>query len=168
MLLAEALAARKDAIKEIEDLRGRLAAAVVRYEDEDSPADDPEMVVNDLARSLDRFQSLSVQINRTNNATLVKFEGNELSLMEAIALRERLVLEAKARHGAVEAMETATGSGKSGRRGWFGPRRSKDDVRELPRVEMRAARRAADDVSESLRRLDLAMQQRNWTTELSE
>lgn len=59
MLLAEALAARKDSIKEIEDLRDRLAAAVVRYEDEDSPADDPEVVANDLTRSLDRFQSLT-------------------------------------------------------------------------------------------------------------
>lgn len=168
MLLAEGLAARKDSIKEIEDLRGRLAAAVVRYEDEDSPADDPDLVVNDLTRSLDRFQSLSVQINRTNNATLVRFDGSEVSLMEAIALRERLVLEARARQGAVEAMEAATGGGKSGRRSWLGPRRTKDDVRELPRVEFRTARRAADDVSESLRRLDLAMQQRNWTTELQE
>lgn len=168
MLLAEALAARKDSIKEIEDLRDRLTASVVRYEDQDSPADDPETVANDLTRSLDRFQSLSVQINRTNNETLLRFEGREMNLMEAIALRERLVLEAKARHGAVEAIETASGAGKAGRRGWLSPRRTKDDVREVLRVELRSTRRAADDVSEAVRRLDLAMQQRNWTTELRE
>lgn len=168
MLLAEALAARKDSIKEIEDLRDRLAAAVVRYEDEDSPADDPEVVANDLTRSLDRFQSLTVQINRTNNDTQLRFDGHDMNLMEAIALRERLVLEAKARHGVVDAVETAAGVGKGGKRSWLGPRRTKDHVREIPRVELRSARRAADDLSEAVRRLDLAMQQRNWTTDLRE
>jgi hypothetical protein len=64
-------------------------------------------------------------------------------------------------------LEQATGSGKAGR-GWLGGRRSKDEVRELPTVDVRAERRAADDLSETIRRLDLMLQQRNWTTELLE
>lgn len=169
MLLAEALAARKDTIKEIDDLRGRLATAVVRFEDQDAPADDPADVLIHLARALDTFESLTVRINRTNNQTRLTFDNRELSLMEAIALRERLVLEAKAHRGAVEAVETATGSGKAGHgRGWLGSRRQKDEVRELPTVELRVERRAADELSQSVRRLDLAVQQRNWTTEMQE
>jgi hypothetical protein len=167
MLLAEALASRKDAVKEIDNLRARLAAAVLRYEDQAAPADDPNEVVIELGRTLDRFESLTVRINRTNNQTRVSFDERELSLMEAIALRERLILEAKARRAAVEAVEVATGSGKSGR-GWLGGRRAKDDLRELPTVELRAERRAADELSEAVRRLDLAVQQRNWTTQLLE
>jgi hypothetical protein len=169
MLLAEALAARKDTIKEIDDLRGRLAAAVVRFEDQDAPADDPSDVLTKLTRALDRFESLTVRINRTNNSTRLTFNSRELSLMEAIALRERLVLEAKARRGAVDAVEVATGAAKGAHgRGWLGGRRQKDEVRELPTVELRAERRAADELSESVRRLDLSVQQRNWTTEMTE
>ena len=41
MLLAEALAAKKDALKEVDDLRERLAAAAVRYEDQDAASEDP-------------------------------------------------------------------------------------------------------------------------------
>jgi hypothetical protein len=169
MLLAEALAARKDAITRIDDLRGRLTSAALRYEDQERAGDDPADVVARLGATLDRFESLTVRINRTNNATRLTFDERDLSLMEAIALRERLVLEAKARRGAVEAVEAATGAGGTSRsRGWLGTRRTKDDVREVPTVDLAAERRAADRLSEAVRRLDLALQQRNWTTELLE
>ena len=111
MLLADALAARKDAITQIDDLRGRLTSAALRYEDQERAGDDPADVVARLGATLDRFESLTVRINRTNNATRLTFDERDLSLMEAIALRERLVLEAKARRGAVEAVEAATGAG---------------------------------------------------------
>ena len=167
MLLAEALAARKDTLAEINALRERLAAAVRRYEDEEQPADDPVEVVTALTIALDRYESIVVRINRTNNVTRLAFDGRDMTIMEAIALRERLTMEAKARRGAVDAVEEATGSGKSGRaRVWLGGRRSKDDIRQLPTVELRLERRTADALSEAVRRLDIALQQRNWTTEL--
>jgi hypothetical protein len=168
MLLAEALASRKDALTEVEDLGGRLAAAVLRYEDQDTPREAPDQVLASLTSALDRFESLSVAVNRTNNATRLAFDGRELNLMEAIAFRERLALEAKARRGALEEIERANGSGKGGRRGWLEARRTRDQLRELPTVDMQSARHAADRLSETARRLDLAMQQRNWTTELVE
>lgn len=167
MLLAEALAARKDAIAAIDAVRDRLAAAVVRYEDQETTTETPAELVAELGRSLDRFEALTVRINLTNNATRFGFDGRELSVMEAIALRERLSIEAKARRKAVETVEQATGVGRNGR-GWLGGRRSKDEIREVPTVDVQAERRAADELSESIRRLDLALQQRNWTTELLE
>ncbi len=165
MLLAEALAARKDALAEITELRERLAASVVRYEDQGAPVEDPAHVVRKLGEALDQLESLSVRINRTNNETRLAFEGREFSVMEAIARRERLVLEAKARREAVSALEGATGS-KSGGRRWLATRRTRDDLRELPTVDLGAERHAADTLSETVRRLDLALQARNWTTEL--
>jgi hypothetical protein len=168
MLLAEALAARKDALMEIEGLRERLAAAAVRYEDEDAPVDDSAELVRRLTEQLDRLESLSVRINRTNNEVRLAFETRDLSIMEAIALRERLTLEARARRGAVETAEAANGAPAGGRRGraMHGTRRTKDDIREVATIDVTAQRRVADDLSESVRRLDLALQQKNWTTDL--
>lgn len=168
MLLAEALAARKDALAEISDLRDRLAAAVVRYEDETEPSEQASDVVASLTTVLDRFERLSIRINATNNQTTLSFDGRTLSIMEAIALRERLTLEAKARRKAVETLEESTGT-KAGRgRGFLGGRRTRDELREVPTVDLRAERRMSDELSESIRRLDLALQQRNWTTNLME
>jgi hypothetical protein len=169
MLLAEALAARKDALKQVVDLSERLAAAAVRYEDQDGPIEDAATLVGLLDERLDTAESLAVRINRTNNAARLTFDGRDLTIMEAIALRERLTLEARARRGAVEAVEAATGSGSTGRRGravpWTG-RRTKDDIRELATIDLPAERRLADGLSETVRRLDMALQQKNWTTEL--
>ena len=87
MLLAEALAARKDVLVEVTTLRERLAAAVVRYEDQAGPTEeDPTDLIRDSRGSLDRLESLTVRINRTNNETQLAFDGRELNLMEAIAL----------------------------------------------------------------------------------
>jgi hypothetical protein len=159
MLLAEALAARKDALAEISDLRDRLAAAVVRYEDETVPSEQPSDVVAGLTTALDRFEGLSIRINATNNQTNLSFDGRTLSVMEAIALRERLTLEAKARQKAVETIEDAAGTGRAGRgRGFLGGRRTRDELREVPTVDLRAERRVSDELSEKIRRLDLALQ----------
>jgi hypothetical protein len=166
MLLAEALATRKDVVKQIEELSRRLSAAVVRYEDESAPFDDPAQVAGELARALDRLEGLTVQIHRANNHTQLAFDGREMTLMEAVALRERLVLESKARHAAVQAIEQAVGAGGRGR-GWLSGRRAKDDIREVSNVDLAAERRAANGLSETVRRLDMAMQQRNWTTDIA-
>jgi hypothetical protein len=84
MLLAEALAAKKDALKEVEDLRGRLAAAAVRYEDQDAATEDPTDLVAKLDDALDRVESLTVRINKTNNQAQLTFDGRTLSIMEAL------------------------------------------------------------------------------------
>ena len=154
-------------LQEIEDLRERIATAAVRYEDQATPVEDPAELVSKLADRLDTFESLSVRINRTNNATRLAFDTRELTIMEAIAFRERLTLEARARRGAVEAVEATTGAmvGRHGR-ALYGVRRTKDDIRELATIDVTTERRVADELSETVRRLDLALQQKNWTTEL--
>ena len=167
MLLAEALAAKKDALKEVEDLRERLAAAAVRYEDQEA-SEDPADLVAKLDDALDRVESLTVRINRTNNATRLGFDGRELSIMEAVALRDRLVMEARIRRGVVDAIDVGLEVKPSRQPQYYAApeRRSKDDIRKIVAVDYKAARSAADDVSERVRRLDIALQQQNWSVEL--
>jgi hypothetical protein len=167
MLLAEALAAKKDALKEVEDLRERLAAAAVRYEDQEA-SEDPADLVAKLDDALDRVESLTVRINRTNNATRLGFDGRDLSIMEAVALRDRLVMEARIRRGVVDAIDVGLEVRPSRQPQYYAApeRRSKDDIRKIVAVDYKAARSAADDVSERVRRLDIALQQQNWSVEL--
>jgi hypothetical protein len=168
MLLAEALAAKKDALLEVEDLRGRLAAAAVRYEDQETAAEDPTELVAKLNEALDRVESLAVRINRTNNEARLAFDGRELSIMEAVALRDRLTLEAKIRRSVVESIEEGLETRPAARAAYYPQqsRRSKDDVRKIVAVDYKAERSVADALSERVRRLDIALQQLNWTTEL--
>ena len=169
MLLAEALAAKKDALKEVADLRERLAAAAVRYEDQDAATEDPTELVAKLDDALDRVESLTVRINKTNNASRLNFDGRDLSIMEAVAFRDRLTLEAKARRGVVEAIDEGLETKASAKTPSYyqqPARRSKDDVRKVVTIDYKAAREAADALSERVRRLDIALQQLNWTIEL--
>ena len=87
MLLAEALAAKKDAVTEVADLRERLAAAAIRDEDQET-GEDPNELADKLRDALDRTQSLAVRINRTNYDTRLAFDGLDLSIMEAVAFRD--------------------------------------------------------------------------------
>ena len=167
MLLAEALAAKKDALKEVDDLRERLAASAVRYEDQEA-SEDPADLVAKLDDALDRVESLTVRINKTNNETRLGFDGRDLSIMEAVALRDRLVMEARIRRGVVDAIDVGLEI-RPGRQPQYyaaPERRSKDDIRKIVAIDYKAARSAADDVSERVRRLDIALQQQNWTVEL--
>jgi hypothetical protein len=169
MLLAEALAAKKDALKEVNDLRERLAAAAVRYEDQEAATEDPTNLVAKLDDALDRLERLTVRINKTNNEARLAFDGRELSIMEAVALRDRLTLEAKVRRAVVEAIEEGLETKTQARhQAYFqqATRRSKDDVRKIVTIDFKAARDAADGLSERVRRLDIALQQQNWTVEL--
>jgi hypothetical protein len=171
MLLAEALAARKDALTEIAALRERLAAAAVRYEDQAATAEDPAELIARVSEHLDTVQALTVRINRTNNEARLGFDGVDLTVMEAIALRERLILEAKTRRAPVEVVDEALGAGRHATKqhAYFGAaKRTKDDVVQLAAIDVRAERQAADELSERVRRLDLALQARNWQTELVE
>ena len=78
MLLAEALAARKDAIVEVDALRDRLASSALRYENQ-AAGDDPAELGAQLTSSLDQVESLTVRINQTNNDTRLTSPCNRLA-----------------------------------------------------------------------------------------
>jgi flagellar basal body rod protein FlgG len=63
---------------------------------------------------------------------------------------------------------SSTRSGRVSRGSWLGGRRAKDELREVPNVDLTEQRRTAGRLSETVRRLDMAMQQRNWTTDIGD
>ena len=162
MLLAEGLAARKDALTQIRTLQDRIATAAVHLEDE-KPNEDARELQARLTQALDDFESLSVRINRTNNEAVVAFDGERLTLMQAVARREKLLMAHKARKSVADTIAPV-----SDRYGYHRKRTSKDDLRQVVTLDVKGERKAADDLAETVRRLDLAVQQVNWTTEMVE
>jgi hypothetical protein len=164
-LIAEALAERKDIIKRVKEFPSKLAEMAVWDEDEDKPnRTEIETYVVGTREDLDRLQDLNVAINKANNEMLVKTELGEMTIMEAIALRDRLNIERSIKSGAASNIESTLG--RDDRR--WGQRRTKDDVKRDTLVAPREMTREEDALAGQIRRLDLAIQQVNWTQELPE
>jgi hypothetical protein len=162
MFLAEALAARKDALTEIDGLRERIVAAATRYEDDDVTGDESAVaLLSRLEELLTQVENLSLRINHTNNRFSLDFEGHALSLVAAIALRDRLLLEQRVRKAVVEGLATALGHSRHSYE-----RRTKDEIRRVTSLKPAEMQAAANAVAARIRRLDLAMQHLNWSTTL--
>jgi len=162
MLLSEALADRKQALQDVASLEAQVTSAAVEYED--SPSDeDPAALMQDLARAAERFAQLSVNINRTNNQTEIEFNGQTMTLMEAIANRERLLLEHRAGKRIAEAVDE-----KVFGRSRYGARRTKEDIKQVDKIGLKELRARNDRIAADIRRLDGQIQRANWTVEAVE
>lgn len=163
MLLAEALASRKAALTKISALESRIAAAATSYEGED-PEEDAGALLKELDALCDEFESLSTRINITNNDVTTKFDGREMSLMEAVALREGLLLRHRGMKRIADAIDSAQGKGRYG----YGGRRTKDELKQVVHLSAAQLRKDSDAVAQQLERLNIVMQSVNWTTEVIE
>jgi hypothetical protein len=165
MLIAEALAERKDILKRLNEFPSKLADLATWDEDEENrpTPGQVEDLRADCSRDLDRFQELNVAINKANNEMLVKTESGEMTVMEAVALRDRLALAQRVMSKAEDAIDTKMG-GDYNRYS----RRTKEDIKRNTLVAPREMARAEDALAGQIRRLDLAIQQVNWTQELPE
>jgi len=163
MILAEALAARKDLLTEINVLSERAAANVLRYEDED-PEENVGAgdLLSQMAEKLGEFEAMNVAINKTNNKVRLSFDGNTMNLMEAIALRDRMALSIKRQRSVLEALE----GGKTRNRYGY-EKRTKDDVRQVPTMDPAELRNSIDGESARMRQLDVEIQKVNWSTDLT-
>ena len=163
-LLAEALAERKQALVDVRTLAERLQSAAVRFENDDPDArENPRAVKDEMLAAIGRYGDLTVKINLTNNTTVVKFDGREMTIMEAVTLREQLKLEASHLRSTADHVQEVLQP-----RHRYGRNRTKEDIREVADVPAKEFQRMADEASEKLRRLDAALQQANWTTEVVE
>jgi hypothetical protein len=159
-LIAEALATRKDLKNEINDLQTRISANAVKFEDDDDKeAEDPEKLLARLRVALGELQDINVRINETNNETSFKFDNADYTVMEAIAYRERLLIEQRA-------LKSIHDSASVSRYNPYATR-TKDEIKTVRRLKVKPLRKEADDLAKTVRRLDMAIQQVNWTTELS-
>jgi len=149
MKLAEALQERADLNRSIQQLESRLSANALMQEGE-APAEDPQELLEQLNRSIDRLEELTAAINLRNSATV--HEGETLTQM--IARRDGLTLRLRIlRQFAAQASTTAH-------------RARGTEIRIISTVNVKALQKELDNMSRELRLLDNTIQSINWSTEL--
>lgn len=149
MKLAEALQERADLNRTIQQLESRLSANAVVQEGE-SPAEDPQELLAQLDRSIDRLEELTAAINLRNCSTV--HEGETLTQM--IARRDALTLRLRIlRQFAGQASMTAH-------------RARNSEIRIVSAVNVKSLQKELDNMSRELRLLDNTIQALNWSTEL--
>ncbi len=149
MKLAEALQARADLNRRIQQLRERLQNNAVVQEGE-KPAEDPKTLMAELDGCVSSLEELIGRINLTNCKTAL--DGRTLT--ELIARRDALTLKI----GALRDLASAASQ--------IGLRATRSEIRLLSTVDVQAIQKQVDDMSRDLRLLDNQIQQTNWTTDL--
>jgi hypothetical protein len=148
--LAEALANRADLQRRVEQMRGRLQKSALVQEGE-SPPEDPQ---EEMERLVSELEGYVRRINRTNlSATL---SGGQTTLTDALARRDALTL----RYGNLKTLVSAASDRV--------PRYGRAEIRILSAVEVGPLRRRMDELARERRELDIAIQQANWATDLTE
>lgn len=151
MKLAEALSIRKDLQKRIEQLKSRLLNNV-KVQEGDEPAEKPAELMAELDRCLVQLQELIYKINVTNLNT--KYEGRTLTEMMA----ERDVLKIR-----IQMLRDVFQNASQ-----MQDRYSRTEIKMVTTVDVKALGQQLDHLSAELRKLDVAIQTVNFTTELNE
>jgi hypothetical protein len=155
MRLAEALAARADLQRRIEQLRARITGSA-RYQEGEEPAEDPAALLVEAEEAFGQLRELITRINRTNAGLDL---GDDGTMTDALASRDVLRLQ----HSVLtDAAEAASGANQ------VGMRQMRSELRQVAALPVAPLRAAADDVARRLRELDNRIQQANWTNDLEE
>ncbi len=154
MKIAEALTARADLQRRIEQLRARITANA-RYQEGEEPAEDAAALLGEAEKGLARLRELIRRINATNARLDLGADG---TMTDALAARDVLRLQ----HSLlVDAAAAASGSGS-------GFRQMRSELRQIAALPVAQLREAADRVAQELRELDNRIQEANWTHDLEE
>ena len=149
MKLAEALQERADLLRRIEQLRTRLDNNVLVQEGE-TPAENPDELLEELERCIARSEKLMTRINLTNAAVTVEGE----SLTALLARRDCLKMKLSLWHDAVNtASQTAR-------------RATRSEIRILSAIDVPALQKRVDGASKLLRETDNLIQAANWLNDL--
>ncbi|MCP1429015.1 hypothetical protein J3D45_001513 [Microbacterium foliorum] len=155
MKLAEALAARADLQRRIEQLRARITANA-RYQEGEEPAEDAAALLAEADAALVQLRDLIRRINATNAALDLGADG---TMTDALAARDVLRL----RHSLLADAAAAA----SGANDQF-LRQMRSELRQISALPVAELRSRADAVAQELRELDNRIQQANWLHELKE
>lgn len=150
MKLAEALIARADHQRRLEQLKQRLFQNA-RVQEGDEPAEDPAQLLQEIERVAGQLRDLIQRINRTNAAT--SFD-EEMTISDALAVRDVLRL----RHDIYRSLAQA-GAAKQDRYSRF-------EVKFESTVDVGDVQQRADDLAREHRVLDTRVQELNWQTDL--
>lgn len=154
MKIAEALAARADLQRRIEQLRARITANA-RYQEGEEPAEDAAALLGEAEKDLVGLRDLIRRINATNARLDLGADG---TMTDALAARDVLRLQ----HSLLaDAAAAASGSDS-------GMRQMRSELRQIAALPVAQLREAADRVAQELRELDNRIQEANWTHDLEE
>lgn len=154
MKIAEALTARADLQRRIEQLRARITANA-RYQEGEEPAEDAAALLGQAEADLAELRTLIRRINATNSRIDLGADG---TMTDALAARDVLRLQ----HSLLaDAAAAASGTNS-------GMRQMRSELRQIAALPVGELRAAADGVAQELRALDNRIQQANWTHDLEE
>lgn len=149
MKLAEALNLRADTDKRLSQLSERLTANA-KVQEGDTPAENPQELLEELDRLTSQLEDLISRINLTNSKTLY----NGKSLTEMIAQKDTLSLKSSVLRNFLSAASAKT------------DRYSNKEIRVFSTVNVRELQKNSDDISEEIRKLNVKIQELNWSTDL--
>ena len=152
MRLAEALILRADQQRHIEQLKQRLLRNA-RVQEGDSPAEDPQELIEELERVAGELAQWIQRINRTNSATSL---GAGVSLSDALATRDLL----RIRHEIYRQLAQAASVTQD--------RYTRSEVKFRSTVNVAQIQNRADELAQQHRELDARIQELNWRTDLIE
>lgn len=152
MKLAEALILRSDLQKRISQLESRISNNVTVQEG-DEPVENPNELLTQLDRDIEKLIDLIQKINRTNNQTM--FDG-EHSLADMLARREGLW---KKRQSYSNIANQAS---------FKFDRYSKTEIKNVTIIDVANLQEKVDGLSRDWRQLDTKIQALNWTVDLVE
>ena len=149
MKLAEALQARADLKRQINQLEYRLTSNALVQEGE-NPNEKPSDLFKEFNKSLEEMEKLVVRINLTNSVE--KVEGKTLT--ELIAQRDVLKQKIATYRNVVNEASSNTS------------RATRTEIKVLPTINVESFQKDIDKMSKQLRELDNKIQEANWTIEL--
>lgn len=152
MKLAEALIQRADRQKKIHQLRQRLMRSA-RVQEDEQPPEDPQALLAELRQALDDLAALIKRINKTNLSTEL---GDGLTLTDALAERDILVMHRNVLSSLIEAAIPQQ------------PRFGRSEIKFYSTVDVSDVQKQIDDLARQHRELDSRIQAINWETELIE
>ena len=152
MKLAEALNGRKDLETRISQIR-KLLGNTVKVQEGDSPAEDPEILMSELSRCLEKLERYIYNINVTN-MQIADEDGKTMTKM----LAERDVLKKHIdvlRHTFDQATEAPN-------------RYSRNEIKYIITIDTKSLRQQIDQLSQQYRQLDMKIQMLNFSCDLVE
>ena len=149
MKLAEALSIRKDLQKRIDQLQVRLCRNA-KIQEGDEPAEQPSELFKELNTCLNQLQNLILKINEAN----IRIVKDGKSLTEMLAEREVLLK----RIGVLREVFTTASQSQD--------RYSRSEIKFVSTVDVKDLNKTIDGYSQQLRKLDIAIQQLNFSEEV--
>ena len=151
MKLAEALILRADLQKRIEQLRIRLNNNA-KVQENDTPAENPETLLNELDECVNQLTILIKKINKTN----CNSSSGNTTLSDLIAERDTLTLKAGILRNFIEI---------AGRKVEL---YSNKEIKILSTVNVSVLQKNLDELSKKIRETDTELQKANWNIDLIE